>query len=164
MKKRYLTDMTEENLSYINLRNKVEENGMEEQKIGLIDESSRTRHTPVGLPTFGRILVAYDGMQMSKSALSDGAYISRISDSEIVVIKVVKANIDSNNILPITIRVNLQGSGEQIDFAGSRRRVLIDEVSRTVIEEMTVACKVACMTGKIIYKIHGGNPADEIIN
>jgi hypothetical protein len=35
--------MTEENLSYINLRNKVEENGMEEQKIGLIDESSRTR-------------------------------------------------------------------------------------------------------------------------
>ena len=116
VKMRYLTDMTEENLSYINLRNKVEENGMEEQKIGLIDESSRTRHTPVGHPTFGRILVAYDGMQMSKRALSYGAYISRISDSEIVVIKVVKANIDSNNILPITIRVNLQGSGEQIDL------------------------------------------------
>jgi hypothetical protein len=31
------------------------------------------------------------------------------------------------------------------------RRVLIDEVSRTVIEEMTVACKAACMTAKIIY-------------
>lgn len=108
----YLTDMTEENLSYINLRNKVEENGMEEQKIGLIDESSRTRHTLIGLPTFGRILVADVGMQMSKRALSYAACISRISDSEIVVIKVVKANIDSNNILPITIRVNLQGSGE----------------------------------------------------
>lgn len=57
LKMRYLTDTTEGNLSYTNLRNKVEENGMEEQKIGLMDESSRTRHTPVGLPTFGRILV-----------------------------------------------------------------------------------------------------------
>jgi nucleotide-binding universal stress UspA family protein len=160
---RYLIDMTKENLSYINLRNKVIENGMEEQKIGLIDESSRTQHIPIGLPTFGRILVAYDGMQMSKSALSYAAYISKISGSEIVVINVVKANRDSNNTLPITLRVNLQENEEKIDIAGSRR-VLIDEVLRTAIEEMTAACKASHMTGKIICKIHGGNPAGEIIN
>jgi hypothetical protein len=94
------------------LRNKVEENGMEEQKIVLIDESSRTRHVPIGFPSFERILVAYVGMQISKRAFSNAAYISRISDSEIVVINVVKANIDSNNILPITVRVNLQGNEE----------------------------------------------------
>jgi nucleotide-binding universal stress UspA family protein len=41
------------------------------------------------LLSFERILVAYDGTEMSKRALSYAAYFSKKSDSKIVVINVV---------------------------------------------------------------------------
>lgn len=134
-----------------------------EQKLGSTIESSKTRHSPIGFPSFERILVAYDGMQMSKRALSYAAYISKISDSEIVVVNVIEPNRDLNNVLPVTIKANLEGKEEQIDIAGNYRRVLLDEVLREVIEEMTTVCKAAGMTKNIIYEIRAGDPADEII-
>lgn len=134
------------------------------QEKELIDGSSRTQPIPNSLPTFGRILVAYDGMQISKRALSYAAYISNISDSQVVIINVVEPNRNSNNTLPITIKVDLQENEERIDFTSSCPQVLNNEALRKVTEEMTAACKAACMNGKIIYKIHDGNPADEIID
>jgi nucleotide-binding universal stress UspA family protein len=121
------------------------------------------RQIPNGLPTFGRILVAYDGMQISKSALSYAAYISKVSGSQVVIINVIESNRNSNNRLPITLKVILQENEEQIDFAESSLAVLNDEALRKVIEEMIAGCRAARMKGKIIYKIHGGNPAEEII-
>jgi nucleotide-binding universal stress UspA family protein len=100
---------------------------------------------------------------MSKRALSYAAYISKISDSEIVVVNVIEPNRDLNNVLPVTIKANLEGKEEQIDIAGNYRRVLLDEVLREVIEEMTTVCKAAGMTGNITYEIRAGDPADEII-
>jgi nucleotide-binding universal stress UspA family protein len=100
---------------------------------------------------------------MSKRALSYAAYISKISDSEVVVVNVIDSHRDLNNILPVTIKANLEGKEEQIDIAGNYRRVLLDEVLREVIEEMTTVCKAAGMTGNITYEIRAGDPADEII-
>ena len=47
-------------------------------------------------------------------------YISKISDSEIVVINVVKSHRDLNNTLPVTIKANLDE--EQIDITGESSR------------------------------------------
>lgn len=121
------------------------------------------RQIPNDLPTFGRILVAYDGTQISKSALSYAAYISKVSGSQVVIINVIESNWNSNNRLPITLKVVLQENEEQIDFAECSLTVLNDEALRKVIEEMIAGCKAARMKGKIIYEIHGGNPAEEII-
>jgi nucleotide-binding universal stress UspA family protein len=141
----------------------VELDGIVEQEKEVVDGSSRMQQISNDLPTFGRILVAYDGMQISKSALSYAAYISKISDSQVVIINVIESNRNTNNTLPITLIVDLQRNEEQIDFAESSLPVLYDEALRKIIEEMIARCKAACMKGKIIYKIHGGNPADEIV-
>jgi nucleotide-binding universal stress UspA family protein len=125
-------------LARINLPQKTEEHdSTKEQKFG---------HISIGFPSFERILVAYDGTEMSKRALSYAAYISKISDSEIVIVNVVEANRDVNNVLPVTIKANL------------------DEPLREVVDEMTTACKSTGVTMKITYEIRRGNPADEIIN
>jgi nucleotide-binding universal stress UspA family protein len=142
---------------------KIEEHdSTKEQKSGSTIESFKT-HNPIGLPSFERILVAYDGMHISKRALSYAAYISKISDSEVVVVNVIESHRDLNNVLPVTIKANLEGKAEQTDIARDYRRVPLDEVLREVIEEMTTVCKAAGMTGNIIYEIRAGDPADEII-
>ena len=64
---------------------------------------------------------------MSKRALSYATYISKISDSEIVVVNVVKVNRDLNNVFPVTIKANLEGKEEQIDMGGSQRGVLYEK-------------------------------------
>jgi nucleotide-binding universal stress UspA family protein len=127
-------------------------------------ESSKTWYNPVGFPRFERILVAYDGMQMSKRALSYAAYISKISDSEIVVVSVTEHTRDSNTILPVTIKINLQGKEEQIDISDNKRSIQLDEALRKVINETTAVCRAAGVSKNIIYEIRAGNPADEIIN
>jgi len=136
-----------------------------DRQFGLADESSKTPHVHISFPSFERILVAYDGMQMSKKALSYAAYISKISNSEMVVINIVKANRGLNNVLPITIRVNLQGKEEeQIEAAESHQGVLISDVLREIIEEMKTACMASGVKAKIIFEIRKGDPADEIIS
>jgi nucleotide-binding universal stress UspA family protein len=145
------------------LGQKIEEHdSTKEQKLGSTIESFKT-HNPISLPSFERILVAYDGMQMSKRALSYAAYISRISDSEVVVVNVIESYRNLNNVLPVTIKANLEGKEEQIDIAGDYRRVQLDEALREVVEEITTVCKATGMTGNIIYEIRIGDPADEII-
>lgn len=134
--------------------------GIRDQQFGLVGESHKTPHT--SFPRFRRILVAYDGMQMSKKALSYAAYISKISNSQIVVINIVKR--DSNNVLPITIKVNLQENEEQIEVTESHQGVLLSADLREVIEEMKSACKGSCIKEKIIFEIREGDPADEIIS
>jgi nucleotide-binding universal stress UspA family protein len=114
----------------------------------------------IGFANFERILVAYDGTEMSKSALSYAAYFSNISHSEIVLINVLKANRDLKNLLPLTIKANV----EQMDTVESQHRVLLDKPLRGVLEEMRTACKAAGVTKNIVYEIRMGNPADEIIN
>ena len=127
-------------------------------------KSHKTTDVHVGFPNFERILVAYDGMEISKRALSYAAYFSKISDLEIVLINVVRANRDLNKVLPLTIKANLKGKEEELHIAESQQGVLLDEPLRELVEEMTTACKAAGLTKKIIYEIHTGNPADEIIN
>jgi nucleotide-binding universal stress UspA family protein len=101
---------------------------------------------------------------MSKRVLGYAAYISKISDPEVVIVSIIEANRDLNNVLPVTIKANLEGKEEQIDIAESQRGVILDERLRDAVEEMTTACKAAGLTKKITYEIRWGDPADEIID
>ncbi len=137
---------------------------MIEQKSGSTSESSKTSHIPIGFPSFERILVAFDGTEMSKRALSYASYVSRVSDSEIVIVNIVESNRDSNKVLPITIKANLDGKEEQIGVESSQPKAIQDELLVKVVEDMTAACKAAGLTKKITYEIRSGNPAEEIID
>ena len=60
---------------------------------------------------------------MSKKALSYAAYISLISNSEVVVITVLKSDRDSNNALPVTIKVHLEQKEEKLEVTESHQGV-----------------------------------------
>lgn len=127
--------------------------------------STKTWHDLTGFPSFKRILVAYDGMQMSKRALGYAAYISKISDSEIVIVNVIEQTRGLNRMLPVTIKANLESKEEQqLDVAGNDQRIQLDEALQEIIKETTAVCRSTGMTKNIIYEIRAGNPADEIIN
>ena len=152
-------------LPRISLRPGTEEHdGTSEQKSGSTFEPSKAHHIPVGFPSFEGILVAYDGTEMSKRAFDYAAYISKISDSEIVVVNIVEANKGLDGVLPLTIKANIGEKEEQIDTTESRRQAVTDELLLDLVEEMTTACKTAGLTRKVTYEIRGGDPADEIIN
>jgi nucleotide-binding universal stress UspA family protein len=119
-----------------------------------------------GFMGFKRILVAYDGMEISKRALSYAAYFSKVSDSEIVLVNVVKTDKSSNKMLPLTINANLEKKEEDeqpLHMTGSQQGSLLDESLRGLVEEMTTACRATGLRKKIIYEIRAGDPADEII-
>src|SRR5918911_4859545 len=122
-------------------------------------ESTSTMHS--GIPSFERILVAYDGTEISKRALSYAAYFSNVSDSEVVVINVLKSINGDFKVLPLTIKVNLEGKEEEPDIAsGESQNAALQEV----VKELTTTCKAAGLSKKVTYEIHTGNPADEIIS
>jgi hypothetical protein len=82
----------------INLEQQSKENDIiNEQKI----ESPKSHHHISNrIPSFQRILVAYDGTEISNRALEYASYISKIANSEIVIINVIEDNSEVNNALP----------------------------------------------------------------
>ena len=119
-------------------------------------ESTSPEHS--GFPSFEKILVAYDGTELSKRALSYAEYFSKLSNSEIVVINVIKSDPDFDG-LPLTIKANGQEKEGHLAARESQSTVL-----KEIIKEMTTTCKAAGLTKKIIFELRTGNPADEIIN
>lgn len=145
-------------MSKIGLQRKREEpvNVKKRQQFESPVNPSKPLHVQ-GFPRFERMLVAYDGIPISKKALRYAVYISNISGSEIIVVKVVKGNRELNNALPITIKTNLHGKEKHREITKSHKLLL------EVIDEMKTACIAAGMTKKTMFEIRGGNPADEII-
>jgi len=131
-----------------------------------IDSPISHHHISKGSPSFKRILVAYDGTEISNRALEYASYISKISNSEIVIINVIEDNSELNNALPLTIKANLveEIREEQIDKTDGQPEVELDESLQKIVKEITTACKDAGITKEITYKIGGKDPADEIIN
>jgi nucleotide-binding universal stress UspA family protein len=131
-----------------------------------IESNTKETDVRIGFLGFKRILVAYDGMEMSKRALSYAAYFSKVSNSEIVLINIVKTAGGLNKLLPLAINANLEGKKEeeQLHIAGSQQGMSLDKSLWKVVEQMITACKAAGLTKKIIYEIRTGDPADQIID
>jgi nucleotide-binding universal stress UspA family protein len=146
----------QDNKEHLNIRN--------EQKI----ESHRPHdHFSSGNPNFHRILVAYDGSEISNRVLEYASYISKIANSEIVIINIIEDNDNLEKASPLTIKANPNEEStekEQIDKAKSQPDVVLDESLQNIVKEITTACKEAGITKEITYKIGGKDPADEIIN
>jgi nucleotide-binding universal stress UspA family protein len=124
-------------------------------------------HISNGIPSFKLILVAYDGTEISKMALRYASYISKIANSEIVIINIIEGKSELEHAIPITIKVNLNEEStkkEQMYKAESQPEVVLDDSLQNIVKEITTACKEAGITKEITYKIGGREPADEIIN
>ena len=82
-------------------------------------------------PSFKRILVAYDGSEISNRVLEYASYISKISNSEIVIINVIDDNSESNKDLTLTIKINPNEEStkveEQIAKTEGQPEVILDE-------------------------------------
>ena len=125
-------------------------------------------HISNWIPSFQRILVAYDGTEISKRALEYASYISKIANSEIVIINVIENNSKSNKASSLTIKANPNEEStkieEQISKTDGQPEVVLDESLQKIVKEITIACKNAGITKEITYKIGGKNPAEEIID
>jgi len=129
---------------------------------------SQHQNISKGIPSFQRILVAYDGTKISNRSLEYASYISNIANSEIIIINVIEDNSELSNALPLTIKANLSEESikleEQIDKVEGQSEVVLDEPLQKIVKEITTACKNAGITKEITYKIGCKDPADEIID
>ena len=129
---------------------------------------SQHQNISKGIPSFQRILVAYDGTKISNRSLEYASYISNIANSEIIIINVIEDNSELSNALPLTIKANLSEESikleEQIDKVESQSEVVLDEPLQKIVKEITTVCKNAGITKEITYKIGCKDPADEIID
>jgi len=135
-------------------------------KQGIKSPIPHHQHISSRIPSFQRILVAYDGTEISKRALEYASYISKVANSEIVIINVIEDNSESNKALPLTIKANLveEIREEQISKIDGQPEVELDESLQKIVKEITATCKDAGITNELTYKIGGKDPADEIIN
>jgi nucleotide-binding universal stress UspA family protein len=138
---------------------------IDEQKI---ESHILHHHFSNGNPNFHRILVAYDGSEISNRVLEYASYISNIANSEIAIINVIEDNSELNKSLPLTIRVNPNEEfpkvEEQIAKTEGQPEVISDESLQKIVKEITKSCKDAGITKEITYNIGCKDPADEIIN
>ena len=125
-------------------------------------------HISNDIPSFKLILVAYDGTEISKRALEYASYISKIANSEVVIINVIEDNNELNKFLPLTIKVNPNEESTKVEEQKSKTEgqpeVILDEYLQTIVKEITTACKDAGITKEITYNIGCKDPADEIID
>ena len=129
---------------------------------------SQNQNISKGIPSFQRILVAYDGTKISNRSLEYASYISNIANSEIIIINVIEDNSELSNALPLTIKANLSEESikleEQIDKVEGQSEVILDEPLQKIVKEITKACKDVGITKEITYKIGCKDTADEIID
>jgi nucleotide-binding universal stress UspA family protein len=147
----------QDNKEYLNICN--------EQKI---ESHSPHLHFSSGNPNFHRILVAYDGSEISNRLLEYASYISKIANSEIVIINVIEDNNELNKSLPLTIKVNPNEESTKVEEQKSKTEgqpeVILDESLKKIVKQITRACKDAGITKEITYNIGYKDPADQIIN
>jgi universal stress protein G len=110
-------------------------------------------------PSYKRILVPYDGSEMSDRALKHASYIAKMADAEMVIMHVIETEYISPSALIGFIRPN-----EELLDAKERLRASFESGARQMIEEKAKELKTT--TGiKVSYKIKGGSkPSDEIVH
>ena len=118
--------------------------------------------------SFHRILVAYDGSEISNRVLEYASYISKIANSEIVNINVIEGNSELDKSLPLTIKINPNEDYTKVEEQKSKTEgqpeVILNESLQKIVKQITKSCKAAGITKEITYNIGCKDPADQIIN
>ena len=132
-----------------------------------IDTMSSTTTTPSNATNlfsvdsqirYQKILVPHDGSIMSDKALSHAAYLSKISDAEIVVLNVIE-----DVVIPPSTLLTFIKSDTPIEKAKEDLRNTIEGVAKRMLDKRIIQCKDAGVN-KISYKIRTGKIVDEIVH
>lgn len=107
---------------------------------------------------YQKILVPHDGSMMSDKALNHAAYLSKISEAEIVVLNVIE-----HEFIPPSTLLTFIKSDKPIEKAKEDLRNTLEEGVKQMLDERIIRCKDAGIN-KISYKIRTGKIVDEIVN
>ena len=123
---------------------------------------SSTPRTLDAIPHYKRILIPHDGSEMSDKALDHAIYISKISDSEIVILNVLE---HLEGSAPSSVSATLKGEGEAagLDKADRDLEITVEGRVKQMIEDRIKLCKEAGLKSQISYKLQTGKPVDEIV-
>ena len=109
--------------------------------------------------SYTKILVPFDGSQMSDKALAHAAYISKISGAQIDLVHILE---HVEDIPPSTI-LALIGPERPLDKAKEDLRINAEAGARKMLEEKVKICREEGKIDRISYKIEVGKPVDEIV-
>ena len=115
------------------------------------------------IPHYKRILIPHDGSAMSDKALSHAIYISKISDSEIVILNVLE---HLEGKIPSTVSATLkenEGGGSGIDKGNRDLEITMEGGVKRMIEDRIRLCREAGVKSQISYKLQTGKPVDQIV-
>ncbi len=107
---------------------------------------------------YQKILVPHDGSIMSDKALSHAAYLSKISDAEIIVLNVIE-----DVVIPPSTILTFIKSDISIEKAKEDLRNTLEGVVKRMLDKRIRLCKDAGIN-KISYKIRTGKIVDEIVH
>jgi len=100
---------------------------------------------------------------MSDKALSHAIYISKISDSEIVILNVLE---HLEGKIPSTVSATLkenEGGGSGIDKGNRDLEITMEGGVKRMIEDRIRLCREAGVKSQISYKLQTGKPVDQIV-
>ena len=120
--------------------------------------SSTTAFTVDSQIRYQKILVPHDGSMMSDKALSHAAYLSKISNAEIVILNVIESE-----VIPPSTLLTFIKSDTPIEKAKEDLRNALEGGVKQMLDERIRQCKDAGIN-KISYKIRTGKIVDEIVH
>ena len=107
---------------------------------------------------YQKILVPHDGSQMSDKALSHAAYLSKISEAEIVMLNVIE-----HDVIPPSALLGFIKSDTSIEQSKEDLRNTLEGGVKQMLDERIRLCKEAGIN-KISYKIRTGKIVDAIVH
>jgi nucleotide-binding universal stress UspA family protein len=127
-------------------------------------DSSRAR-TVGSVIKYNKILVPHDGTEMSDRALEHAIYLSKLSDSEIIILNVLE---HLDNISPSALLAFMKRKGGGGETLGQEQqeqelRITMEGGVRQMIEEKLRLCREAGIKSQVSYKIQTGRPVNEIV-
>jgi nucleotide-binding universal stress UspA family protein len=121
-----------------------------------ISEESSLKSTIVASP-YKRILVPYDGSEMSDRALNHALYLAKMANAEVMIFHVM----ESESIAPSTLLAFIKPDTDLKD-ARERLRTTFEGGMARLLEEKVRAAKASGISG-VSTKISSGKPADAIV-
>lgn len=108
-------------------------------------------------PPYKRILVPYDGSEMSDRALKHASRLAKMTDAEIVILHVIE-----NEYIPTSALVGFIQPDEELLDAKERLRASLESKARKMVEEK--ARGLGALGIRVSQKvIPGDKPSDEIV-
>ncbi len=109
-------------------------------------------------PSYKRILVPYDGSEMSDRALKHASHLAKMTDAEIVILHVIE-----HEYIPTSALVGFIRPDEELLDAKERLRAHLESQAWKMVEEKAKGLRASGI--RVSHKVKEGDKAsDEIVN